>query len=60
MPSRASLLTGLYTHNHGALNNSIPWPFTKKTIAHHLNRAGYMTGLIGKMHFAVRTTGEPS
>jgi choline-sulfatase len=51
VPSRASLLTGLYTHNHGALNNSIPWPFEKKTIAHHLGRAGYMTGLIGKMHF---------
>jgi choline-sulfatase len=51
VPSRASLLTGLYTHNHGALNNSIPWPFEKKTIAHHLGRAGYMTALIGKMHF---------
>src|SRR5437763_15704424 len=51
VPSRASLLTGLYTHNHGALNNSIPWPFEKKTIAHYLGRAGYMTGLIGKMHF---------
>jgi choline-sulfatase len=51
VPSRASLLTGLYTHNHGALNNSVPWPFEKKTIAHHLGRAGYMTGLIGKMHF---------
>jgi choline-sulfatase len=51
VPSRASLLTGLYTHNHGALNNTIPWPFEKKTIAHHLGRAGYMTALIGKMHF---------
>ena len=51
VPSRASLLTGLYTHNHGALNNAIPWPFEQKTIAHHLGRAGYMTGLIGKMHF---------
>jgi choline-sulfatase len=51
VPSRASLLMGLYTHNHGALNNSIPWPFEKKTIAHYLGRAGYMTGLIGKMHF---------
>ena len=51
VPSRASLLTGLYTHNHGAYNNSVPWPFDKKTIAHHLGRAGYMTALIGKMHF---------
>src|SRR5947209_875444 len=51
VPSRASLLTGLYTHNHGAYNNSVPWPFAHKTIAHHFDRAGYMTGLIGKMHF---------
>src|SRR5579872_5928656 len=51
VPSRASLLTGLYTHNHRALSNTVPWPFEHKTIAHHFDRAGYMTGLIGKMHF---------
>jgi choline-sulfatase len=51
VPSRASLLTGLYTHNHRAYNNATPWPFEKKTIAHHFSRAGYMTALIGKMHF---------
>src|SRR5437867_3127395 len=51
VPSRASLLTGLYTHNHGAYNTGVPWPFDKKTIAHQLGRAGYMTSLIGKMHF---------
>jgi choline-sulfatase len=51
VPSRASLLTGLYTHNHGAYNNTVPWPFEHKTIAHHFDRAGYMTALIGKMHF---------
>ncbi len=50
-PSRASLLTGLFSHHHGAYNNTIPWPFEHKTIAHHFSRAGYMTGLIGKMHF---------
>ena len=50
-PSRASLLTGLYTHNHQAWNNTTPWPFERKTIAHYFSRAGYMTALIGKMHF---------
>src|SRR3569833_4727497 len=50
-PSRASLLTGLYTHNHQSFNNATPLPPTHKTIAHHFGRAGYLTGLIGKMHF---------
>src|ERR1043166_1155747 len=50
-PSRASLLTGLYTHNHQAWSNTTPWPFEHKTIAHYFGRAGYMTALIGKMHF---------
>src|SRR5947209_3901378 len=51
VPSRASLLTGLYTHHHQAWNNTIPWPFTHKTAAHYFGRSGYMTALIGKMHF---------
>src|SRR5579862_8907861 len=34
-PSRASLLTGLYTHHHQAWNNTVPWPFRHKTIAHY-------------------------
>jgi choline-sulfatase len=51
VPSRASLLTGLYSHHHGANNNALPLAFTNKTIAHYLGRAGYMSGLIGKMHF---------
>ncbi|MCL5743183.1 MAG: sulfatase-like hydrolase/transferase, partial [Acidobacteria bacterium] len=28
-----------------------PWPFEKKTMAHYFARAGYMTALVGKMHF---------
>ena len=51
VPSRASLLTGLYTHHHHAYNNSVPWPFDIKTAAHYFHAAGYMTALIGKMHF---------
>ena len=50
-PSRASLLTGLYTHNHQSFNNTTPLPPNHKTIAHHFSRAGYFTGLVGKMHF---------
>lgn len=51
VPSRASLLTGLYTHNHHAFNNTTPWPFARKTMADYFSRAGYMTSLVGKMHF---------
>ncbi len=51
VPSRASILTGLYTHNHRAWNNTTPWPAEIKTMAHYFSRAGYITGLIGKMHF---------
>lgn len=51
VPSRASLLTGLYTHHHQAWNNTVPWPFENKTAAHYFGQAGYMTALIGKMHF---------
>ena len=41
-PSRASLLTSLYTHHHQAWNNTTPWPFERKTVAHYFGRAGYM------------------
>ena len=50
-PSRASILTGLYTHNHQAWNNATPWPIGHKTIAHYFGKAGSVTGLVGKMHF---------
>lgn len=50
-PSRASVMTGLYSHNNEAQDNSSPYDPEHKTIAHHFNAAGYMTGLIGKMHW---------
>lgn len=50
-PSRASILTGLYTHHNQTFNNATPWPFQHKTIANYFGAAGYMSALIGKMHF---------
>jgi N-acetylglucosamine-6-sulfatase len=56
-PSRTSLLTGLYAHNHGVLFNSGEnggWMAfetngnQQRTIALRLQEAGYRTGLIGK------------
>ena len=50
-PSRASMMTGLYSHHIETQNNSTPFLPSHLTMAHHFNHAGYMTGLIGKMHF---------
>jgi choline-sulfatase len=50
-PSRASMLTGLYTHNLNARGNGEAYSPRYKTVAEHFGRAGYFTALIGKMHF---------
>ena len=49
--SRMSLLTGLYAHNTGAINNSDRLDWRYRTVAHHFADHGYLTSLIGKMHF---------
>lgn len=49
-PSRASFLTGLYTHNLESRGNAKPFSFRHPTIASDFARAGYMTALVGKMH----------
>jgi choline-sulfatase len=50
-PSRASIMTGLHTHNIESRNNSIPFSHKYKTIADQFSAAGYLTALVGKMHF---------
>ena len=50
-PSRASMLTGLYNHHFEAQNNATPFSPLRRTMAHHFGAAGYVTALIGKMHF---------
>jgi arylsulfatase A-like enzyme len=56
-PSRASILTGQYAHNHGVLEGRPPRGSFRKfhaegreasTIATWLRAAGYRTGLVGK------------
>ena len=49
-PSRASILTGLYTHHLESRGNQRPFSPKHKTIADDFARSGYMTALIGKMH----------
>ena len=48
-PSRATLLTGQYSHRNGVpvFNDIDP---TKTTVAHRLQRAGYYTAMLGKWH----------
>jgi choline-sulfatase len=57
-PSRASILTGQYVHQHGqtwnGMNMKPEWP----TFLKRLQAAGYYTAKIGKAHFAGR--GSPS
>jgi N-acetylglucosamine-6-sulfatase len=52
-PSRASILTGLYAHNHGVLTNREPLGGVtvfddSSTIATWLKQAGYRTSFVGK------------
>jgi N-acetylglucosamine-6-sulfatase len=52
-PSRATLLTGRYAHNHGVLASTPPFGGADRldpteTLAVWLQRAGYSTALVGK------------
>lgn len=49
--SRMAMLTGLYAHHTGAINNTDYLDWRYRTMAHHFSEHGYLTGLIGKMHF---------
>jgi len=49
-PSRASILTGRYAHNHGVVDNYNPVPASLKFFPEYLQKAGYETAFIGKWH----------
>jgi len=49
-PSRASFLTGQYTHSHGVTNNHTPLPLDSTSYATVLKEHGYRTGYVGKWH----------
>ncbi|MCP4607846.1 MAG: sulfatase-like hydrolase/transferase [Planctomycetes bacterium] len=50
--SRMALLTGLYAHSTSAITNTNQLDWRYRTMAHHFAENGYLTALIGKMHFA--------
>ncbi len=49
-PSRASILTGLYTHKHTVIDNQRQEPANIIYFPQYLQKAGYRTAYIGKWH----------
>jgi len=49
-PSRASILSGLYSHAHGVTNNFTEYPTQLASFPKQLQAAGYETAYIGKWH----------
>jgi N-acetylglucosamine-6-sulfatase len=49
-PSRASILTGMYTHRHRVVDNDSPVPDGLVFFSQYLKRAGYDTAFVGKWH----------
>jgi len=49
-PSRASILSGLYAHKHGVLDNNTMFPEGTPTFPIELQKSGYKTAFVGKWH----------
>ena len=54
-PSRASILTGLYSHTHTVVDNSAPVPEDLIFFPQYLQKAGYQTSFFGKWHMGEET-----
>jgi N-acetylglucosamine-6-sulfatase len=55
-PSRASILTGLYAHQHKVVDNNHPIPPGLIYYPQYLQAAGYDTAFIGKCTWAIPET----
>lgn len=49
-PSRASILTGLFSHTHTVIDNQSPAPEDLVFFPQYLQEAGYQTSFFGKWH----------
>ena len=49
-PSRASILTGQYMHNHHVVDNQRPIPKGTMFFPQYLQKSGYQTAFVGKWH----------
>lgn len=57
-PSRASILTGLYSHEHAVVDNVAPMPDDLVFFPQYLQNAGYSTAFFGKWHMG-NANGSP-
>ncbi len=55
-PSRATILTGKYSHQNGFIDNTFgsQFDFNQQTFAELLQAAGYKTGVLGKLHLGAK------
>ncbi|GAB3919548.1 hypothetical protein GCM10027613_23690 [Microlunatus endophyticus] len=62
-PSRASLMSGQYVHNHGLWANGVGLPAGTRLLPEVVSAVGYDCGLVGKWHldacFGPRTEPQP-
>jgi len=49
-PSRAVMLTGKHSHVNGKVDNILPFDWNQDNFAKALQRSGYQTAMIGKIH----------
>ena len=58
-PSRATILSGKYSHVNGFIDNTADakFDFSQNTYAKELQKAGYRTAVIGKLHLGGVPTG---
>jgi arylsulfatase A-like enzyme len=57
-PSRATILTGLYAHQHEVIDNVTPRPSGLLFFPQYLQKVGYVTGFFGKWHMG-NASGTP-
>ena len=58
-PSRASILTGLYSHSHMVVDNAAPDPGNLTFFPEYLQQAGYQTSFLASGTWAIILTTQP-